>query len=151
MPLGTRVTSKRVSLKGGDDFLGCGDGLGVPLGEALEEMERDGSEGPHLAKSIAEHAARMKQIFEKALGTGEDGPAGSVEVAWAINEEKQRLGLIWTERGGPMVQPPLRRSFGTRMIESLGQQLNGQVRLTYDPSGFVYSLDVPLCSIIAAA
>ena len=30
------------------------------------------------------------------------------------------------------------------MMESLGQQLNGQVQLTYDPSGFVYFLDVPL-------
>jgi two-component sensor histidine kinase/CheY-like chemotaxis protein len=78
-------------------------------------------------------------------------PAGSVEVAWMINEEQQRLCLTWTERGGPLVQPPTRRSFGTRMMESLGQQLNGEVRLAYDPSGFVYSLDVPLRSIIAAA
>jgi hypothetical protein len=36
------------------------------------------------------------------------------------------------------------------MMESLGQQLNGEVQLTYDPSGFIYSLDVPLRSIIAA-
>jgi len=76
---------------------------------------------------------------------------GSVEVAWTIDEEKQRLHLTWTERGGPLVAPPTRRSFGTKMMESLGQQLNGQVKLTYDPSGFVYSLDVPLRSIIAAA
>lgn len=78
-------------------------------------------------------------------------PAGNVEVVWTIDEEKQRLCLTWTERGGPLVQPPTRRSFGTRMMESLGQQLKGQVRLSYDPSGFVYSLDVPLHSIIAAA
>ena len=37
------------------------------------------------------------------------------------------------------------------IAESLGQQLNGQVKLSYDPSGFVYTLDVPLRSIIAAA
>ncbi len=37
------------------------------------------------------------------------------------------------------------------MMESLGQQLNGQVQLSYDPPGFVYSLDVPLRSIVAAA
>jgi two-component sensor histidine kinase len=63
---------------------------------------------------------------------------------------KQRLRLTWTERGGPSVQRPTRRSFGTRMMESLGQQLNGQVQLSYEPSGFVYFLDVPLSSIIAA-
>jgi two-component sensor histidine kinase/CheY-like chemotaxis protein len=76
--------------------------------------------------------------------------AGRVEISWTIDDEKQRLGLTWIERGGPPVQGPTRRSFGTRMMESLGQQLNGQVQLTYDPSGFVYFLDVPLSSIIAA-
>jgi two-component sensor histidine kinase len=78
-------------------------------------------------------------------------PTGSVEVTWTIDDDKQRLRLTWTERGGPLVQPPTRRSFGTRMMESLGQQLNGEVELSYEPSGFVYSLDVPLRSIIATA
>jgi two-component sensor histidine kinase/DNA-binding NarL/FixJ family response regulator len=77
-------------------------------------------------------------------------PAGRVEIAWTIDETKQRLRLIWTERNGPAVEPPTRRSFGTRMMESLGQQLNGQVHLAYEPSGFVYLLDVPLDSVIAA-
>jgi len=76
--------------------------------------------------------------------------AGRVEISWTIDDLKQRLRLTWTERGGPPVQHPTRRSFGTRMMESLGQQLNGHVRLSYDPSGFVYFLDVPLGSIIAA-
>jgi two-component sensor histidine kinase/CheY-like chemotaxis protein len=76
--------------------------------------------------------------------------AGRVEISWTIDDDKQRLRLTWSERGGPPVQRPTRRSFGTRMIESLGQQLNGQVQLSYDPSGFVYVLDVPLSSIIAA-
>ena len=76
---------------------------------------------------------------------------GRVEIAWTIDDEKQRLRLTWTERGGPPVEPPTRRSFGTRMMESLGQQLNGQVQLSYDPSGFVYLLDVPLTSIVATA
>lgn len=78
-------------------------------------------------------------------------PAGRVEVAWTIDETKHRLRLTWTESGGPAVEVPTRRSFGTRMMETLGQQLNGQVHLAYEPSGFVYSLDVPLNSVIAAA
>jgi two-component sensor histidine kinase len=76
---------------------------------------------------------------------------GRVEIAWTIDEDKQRMRLTWTEKGGPPVQRPTRRSFGTRMMESLGQQLNGRVQLTYDPSGFVYVLDVPLGSIMAVA
>jgi two-component sensor histidine kinase len=77
-------------------------------------------------------------------------PAGRVEIAWTIDEVKQRLRLTWTERAGPAVEAPTRRSFGTRMMESLGQQLNGQVALAYQASGFIYSLDVPLASVRAA-
>ena len=44
-----------------------------------------------------------------------------------------------------------RQSFGPRMMKSLGQQLNGQVQLASEPSGFIYSLDVPLGSVAAAA
>jgi len=78
-------------------------------------------------------------------------PTGRVEISWAIDELKQRLRLVWTERGGPPVEPPTRRSFGTRMMGSLGQQLTGQVSLAYERGGFVYALDVPLGSIAAVA
>lgn len=78
-------------------------------------------------------------------------PAGRVEVAWTIDEPRQRLRLVWTESGGPAVEPPARQSFGTRMMKSLGQQLNGQVQLAYEPGGFIYALDVPLGAIAAGA
>ena len=78
-------------------------------------------------------------------------PARRVEIAWTIDEPKQGLHIVWTESGGPRVEPPTRQSFGTRMMKSLGQQLNGQVQLAYEPSGFIYSLDVPLGSVGAAA
>jgi two-component sensor histidine kinase len=78
-------------------------------------------------------------------------PGGRIEIAWTIDDETQRLRLTWTEKGGPAVQPPTRRSFGTRMMRSLGQQLNGQVHLAYQPTGFVYTLDVPLNALTAKA
>jgi two-component sensor histidine kinase len=78
-------------------------------------------------------------------------PAGRVEISWAIDKETQRLRLTWIEKGGPTVQAPTRRGFGTRMMETLGQQLNGQVQLNYQAAGFSYSLDVPLISLSAKA
>lgn len=74
-------------------------------------------------------------------------PAGRVAIAWTIDSETQRLRLTWTETGGPVVTAPTRRGFGTRMMGSLGQQLNGKVELAYKPTGFVYTLDVPLGSL----
>jgi two-component sensor histidine kinase/CheY-like chemotaxis protein len=76
-------------------------------------------------------------------------PSGSVEIVWKIDEETQRLLLTWSEKGGPSVSAPSRQSFGTRLIGSLGQQLKGEVRLGYEPTGFVYTMDVPMTSLVA--
>jgi len=78
-------------------------------------------------------------------------PAGRIDIDWTIDDQSQRLRLTWREIGGPRVAPPNRRSFGTRMIGSLGQQLKGEVQLAYEPSGFVYTLDVPLSSLTVKA
>ena len=72
---------------------------------------------------------------------------GHVEIDWSVDDDLQRLQLTWTEKGGPAVSTPTRRSFGTRMMESLGQQLQGQVKLDYRPTGFVYILTAPLSSL----
>jgi two-component sensor histidine kinase len=77
-------------------------------------------------------------------------PTGHVDIAWTLDTEKQHVHLTWTEKDGPPVEAPSRRSFGTRLIETLGRQLKGDVQLTYDPSGFVYALDAPLASLTSA-
>ena len=69
-------------------------------------------------------------------------PQGQVRVYWRVDGE--RLRFEWAETGGPIVSEPARKSFGTRMMQSLGLQLKGDVSLDYKPSGFVYTLDVPL-------
>jgi two-component sensor histidine kinase len=74
-------------------------------------------------------------------------PSGHVEIAWTIDAGNERLHLTWTEKGGPAVRPPTRRSFGTRLIETLGKQLHGTVELAYDSKGFSYALNVPLSSL----
>ena len=72
-------------------------------------------------------------------------PAGQVRLGWRVDDA--RLYFEWAESGGPPVAEPTRKSFGTRMMTSLGQQLNGQVELDYQPRGFVYRLDVPIASL----
>jgi two-component sensor histidine kinase len=74
-------------------------------------------------------------------------PAGHVAISWAVDAPAGRLNFTWKEQDGAVVTAPTRQSFFTRLIETLGRQLKGNVRLTYDPSGFVYFLDVPLLSL----
>jgi two-component sensor histidine kinase len=72
-------------------------------------------------------------------------PAGRIAIGWTIDDV--RLRLTWSEKNGPPVHPPARRSFGTRMIETLGKQLGGEAHLAYEPPGFIYTLDVPLSTV----
>jgi two-component sensor histidine kinase/CheY-like chemotaxis protein len=108
-------------------------------------------EGPDIGITSGAVIALAMTFNELGTNTTKFGalsvPTGRVEVVWQIDDEGQRLRLTWTEVGGPVVEEPSRRSFGTRMIGSLGQQLNGLVHLAYKPAGFVYVLDVPLNSL----
>ena len=76
-------------------------------------------------------------------------PQGKVRMIWST--DRGRLHFEWAETGGPPVSKPTRKSFGTRMMTSLGQQLKGTVDLDYQPSGFVYTLDVPLEALVPKA
>jgi two-component sensor histidine kinase/CheY-like chemotaxis protein len=120
-----------------------------------EGVGRFSIQGPDIRISSGAVIALAMTLNELCTNTTKFGalsiPAGRIEIAWTISDEAQRLRLTWTEKGGPAVRPPMRRSFGTRMMESLGQQLNGQVELAYESSGFVYVLDVPLASLRANA
>lgn len=72
-------------------------------------------------------------------------PEGQVRISWRV--EGERFHFDWVESGGPVVIEPKRRSFGTRMMTSLGQQLSGKVELTYEADGFAYALNVPVGSL----
>ncbi len=109
-------------------------------------------DGPDIKIASAAVIAFAMTLNELCTNTTKFGalsvPGGRVEIAWHIDEEKQRLIFTWTESGGPQVYAPIRRSFGTRLIGSLGQQLKGEVQLTYSPAGFAYALDVPMSSLV---
>ncbi|MCK5909333.1 MAG: sensor histidine kinase, partial [Caulobacter sp.] len=70
-------------------------------------------------------------------------PDGRVIVSWRL--EPNLLRLTWAERGGPTVKTPTRRGFGARLLErGLAAELSGGVELTYDASGLVCHMALPL-------
>ena len=118
-----------------------------------KEAARFSIDGPDLGITPNAAIALAMTLNELCTNTTKFGalsvPGGRIRIAWSIEEQAQRLRLTWTEVGGPEVAAPRRRSFGTRMMEALGGQLNGQVQLAYQPTGFVYMLDVPLSAVTA--
>ena len=134
--------------------------LGDTVRGATKPYESQGAgrfsiDGPDIGITSGAVIALALTLNELCTNTTKFGalsvPAGRIEIAWTIDSEAQRLRLTWTEKGGPAVNAPTRRSFGTRMMQALGSQLGGQVELAYKPTGFVYSLDVPLSALTLKA
>lgn len=74
--------------------------------------------------------------------------SGRVDITATVDATREQFRLGWTESGGPTVQMPTHRSFGTRLIEhSFVSQLQGEARLTFEPSGVVCVLDIPLAAL----
>jgi two-component sensor histidine kinase len=74
---------------------------------------------------------------------------GQIRIHWTLDDTStpQRLHLAWEESEGPPVQSPVRRGFGTRLIErSLAQELAGEVRIAFPETGVVCAVDAPLVS-----
>ncbi|HEV7409105.1 MAG TPA: HWE histidine kinase domain-containing protein [Bradyrhizobium sp.] len=125
---------------------------------ATEPYDSEGAgrfsiQGPDIRITSGAVIALAMTLNELCTNTTKFGalsvPTGRIEIEWKIDADKQRLQLTWSEKNGPPVHAPSRRSFGTRLIGSLGQQLKGEVQLAYDASGFVYVLDVPMASLVA--
>jgi two-component sensor histidine kinase len=72
---------------------------------------------------------------------------GTVRLDWEIIEDNGRpkLRWIWAESGGPPVSAPVKRGFGSRLIErSARDQLGGEATVDFLPRGVVYTLTCAL-------
>ncbi len=93
-----------------------------------------------LSFSLALHELATNAAKYGALSV----PTGRVEVQWSlVRGESPRLTMSWTERGGPPVATPRHKGFGSRLIELLSTQMNGEVRIEYAPSGVVCEIEAP--------
>jgi PAS domain S-box-containing protein len=100
--------------------------------------------GPKAAVSLvmAFHELATNAAKYGALSNG----GGSLRVEWKVSNDAEppRLFVKWEESGGPPVKAPTRQGFGSRLIRGLAQETAGEVRLDYEPSGLVCTVDIPL-------
>ena len=66
---------------------------------------------------------------------------GQIRLTWSRSEDGQ-LALRWIELGGPAVNAPERKGFGSRLIEGTISQLGGKVRFDWRPEGLVCDIAV---------
>lgn len=62
---------------------------------------------------------------------------GRVDVGWSVEGTGDDANLVmhWRESGGPLVVPPTRRGFGSKLVR-MGLVGAGGVDLRYEPTGF---------------
>jgi two-component system CheB/CheR fusion protein len=96
-----------------------------------------------MAVSLTLHELCTNAIKYGALSS----QAGRVALTWSVKviEGVRHVRLEWRETGGPGVEPPSRKGFGTQLIESLcPHELHGEVRLDFDQAGLSCELLFPL-------
>ncbi|MDR7124276.1 HWE histidine kinase domain-containing protein [Pseudotabrizicola sp. 4114] len=79
--------------------------------------------------------------------------SGRIVVSWQITDAPEPdFALTWEERNGPTVTAPTHKGFGSTMIEQvMAMQINGQVTMTYEPSGLHCRITAPLTNLRHAA
>jgi PAS domain S-box-containing protein len=96
---------------------------------------------PNAAQAIA---VALHELATNAAKYGAlSVPDGHVRVEWS-HEQNGRLALRWTETGGPPVEPPRRRGFGSRVMENMVRgQLKGELRLDWRTQGLACEIVLP--------
>jgi two-component system, chemotaxis family, CheB/CheR fusion protein len=101
--------------------------------------------GPHQAMAIN---LTLHELCTNAIKYGAlSDAAGRVAISWSVQDlaGKRQVRLQWQETGGPKVNAPKRKGYGTQLIESLcPYELHGKVHLTFDKDGLNCEVLFPL-------
>ena len=98
--------------------------LATPFGLVLHE----------LATNAAKHGSLSR-------------PGGRVNLRWTVESRNNQptLTVIWSESGGPPVQPPKTSGFGGVLIEN--GLPHAVVRREFRPDGLVRTMEIPLSEV----
>jgi two-component sensor histidine kinase len=149
--------SRLHALAAAQDLLMEGDGQGTFLSDVVRAVtnsfgDRIVIDGPqvHLSSTLAQgfalivHELATNAVKHGALSRDE----GRITIGWEVDQgaDETTLHFKWQERGGPLVLPPTRKSFGTILLERAVPTSGKPPRLGYGPEGFTYENSVKLVS-----
>jgi PAS domain S-box-containing protein len=125
--------------------------LGSLVRQELSPYSRDGGmrtliEGPIVVLKPDLAQATAVTLHELATNAAKYGalsvPEGQVRVEWSC--AGGQLVLRWTEAGGPPVNPPTRRGFGTSVLETMIRDgVKGRVQLDWHTEGLACEIAIP--------
>jgi two-component sensor histidine kinase len=79
-------------------------------------------------------------------------PEGRIDVVWSTVAGGEAIVIDWRESGGPQVEPPSRRGFGSRLIErGLTREMGGEARMDFSPQGLSCHIRLPISAKLGLA
>jgi two-component sensor histidine kinase len=149
----TRIADRLRAIAAADELLARPDTDMVDIREILAAELSPYGEARIIAKGDRVHlpaksAATLMLIFhELATNAAKHGalkmPHGQVSIYWRL--ESSTLKIEWSESGGPPVNPPQRRGFGTGLFQRALDPFLGTISTRFEPSGIrcEICLDIP--------
>lgn len=107
------------------------------------DQRRIAARGPEVLLSPAATVSMALGLHELATNAAKygalSGTSGSIAIEW--RSAGGDFEMTWREHGGPLVEPPANKGFGTRLLErAVAQDLGGTVSLAFDPEGVVCTI-----------
>lgn len=103
-------------------------------------------EGPKIVLEPNVAQALAVTLHELATNAAKYGafstPGGRVHITWSPSPDDE-LAIHWTELGGPLVAQPTRHGFGSRVMNTLIQQIGGTVTFDWREDGLSCEVIVP--------
>lgn len=137
------VNARLLALAGAHDLLTARAWAGADLADLVTRVVAPFPasqillDGPSLVVLPTQALALSLALHELATNAAKYGalsrPEGRVEICWIVRDDE--VDLSWRESGGPLVAPPSRRGFGSRLIEHASRDMAGRFRLEFDPAG----------------
>lgn len=140
------------------DLLTLGSWHRAPIGEivrhAVEPFQEHGRERFTFTGPVVELAANRVLLLAMVLhelGTNAvkygalSKPDGHVDIGWKSSEcSSKQLLLVWRECGGPPVESPQRKGFGSKLIERALRSDGGKSCMEFARTGLVCELLIPV-------
>jgi two-component sensor histidine kinase len=139
------------ALANAQDLLTEGEERGASLKDVVARALQSFSDRVHIEGAeliLNPRAAQgftliMHELTTNAIKYGAlAAAAGTVSVNWSVkdNSGNPTVTFQWRERGGPPVTLPIRKGFGSKLLEHAVAHAGDPPRFEYEPEGFTYEL-----------
>ena len=145
------VSGRLHALSSADDLLSRGENGGVSLQQILAmeiapfgdgRIVIDGPDIDLFGKLPTVVALVFHELATNAAKYGALSISGG-HIHASLRQVDEAIEIVWSERAGPAVVAPSRRSFGSKLIERSLDSFGGSAELTFEPAGVVCRITLP--------